>query len=46
GVIYLRGQVNSIAVQQMAEALAASQPGVTAVVNGLTVGESAEALLH
>ncbi len=37
GVIALHGQVNTIAERQLAESLAASQPGVTAVYNELTV---------
>jgi osmotically-inducible protein OsmY len=37
GVIALQGQVNTIAERQLAESLAASQPGVTAVHNELTV---------
>ncbi len=37
GVIYLRGEVGTIATHQMAENLAAGQPGVSAVKNELTV---------
>ena len=40
GLIYLRGQVESLAIQRMAETLAASQPGVKAVINGLTIDEA------
>ncbi len=37
GVVYLRGEVNSIAERYLAENLAAGQPGVSAVKNELTV---------
>lgn len=37
GVIYLRGEVNSLAEHHLAESLAAGQPGVSAVKNDLTV---------
>lgn len=40
GVIHLRGQVNSLAEKRLAENLAATQPGVTGVMNELTIQES------
>jgi len=46
GLIYLRGQVESLAIQQMAETLAASQPGVKAVINGLTIDEAPKVVMH
>lgn len=37
GVIYLRGYVSNVAERQTAQNIAASQPGVTAVVNELAI---------
>lgn len=46
GVIHLRGRVASIAIQQMANHIAVTQPGVVDVVNELIVEQRPQVLMH